>query len=110
MPSRDRASLLEFAFLAIILLGAAGVGVSVPAAPSGVGPFEAAVIGVLSVIHYDLSLSQSYALANHALVVLVTVVLGLIGLAREGVSFGQVARQAQDWRQRPAERDQPSTV
>jgi glycosyltransferase 2 family protein len=92
--------------VAILVLAAAGLGVSVPSAPSGIGPYQAAVIGVLSVIHYDLALSQSYAIASHAMVILTTVVLGLIGLAREGVGFGDMARQAQGVRQEPV--DAPS--
>jgi hypothetical protein len=84
--------------VAVLILAAAGLGVSVPSAPAGIGPFEAAVVGALTVIHYDVSLSQSYALANHALVTLATIGLGLIGLGREGVSFGGMARQAQDLR------------
>jgi hypothetical protein len=83
------------AMVAILILAAAGLGVSVPSAPAGIGPFEAAVVGVLTVIHYDISLSQSYALANHAIVTVTTIVLGLIGLAREGVGFSEIARQAQ---------------
>jgi len=81
--------------VALLALAAAGLGVSVPSAPSGIGPYQAAIIGVLTVIHYDLSLSQSYAIANHGVVFLTTVVVGLIGLAREGVSFGDIAREAQ---------------
>jgi hypothetical protein len=84
--------------VAVLVLAAAGLGVSVPSAPSGIGPFQAAIIGVLTVIHYDLALSQSYAIANHGLVFIVTVVMGLIGLGREGVSFGDMARQAQGGR------------
>jgi uncharacterized protein (TIRG00374 family) len=77
-----------------LVIAAAGLGVSIPAAPSGVGPFEAAVIGVLGVMGYDLATSSSFAFALHAVNFIVTSVFGLLGLLREGMSFGEVAAQA----------------
>ncbi len=79
----------------MLAVAAAGLGVAVPAAPSGVGPFEAAVIGVLVVIGYDADTSRSFALAAHAVNFAVMSALGLIGLPREGVSFGEVVREAE---------------
>ncbi len=82
--------------VAAFVLGAAGLGVAVPAAPASVGPFQAAVIGSLVAAGYDLSTSQSFSIALHLLTFAITCLLGIGGLLREGVSFGQVARQAQE--------------
>ncbi len=79
-------------------VAAAGLGIAIPAAPSGVGPFEAAVIGVLTATGYDANIARSFAFALHALNFVVTSVLGLLGLMREGVSFGEVARSAESLR------------
>lgn len=79
----------------MLTVAAAGLGIAIPAAPSGIGPFEAAVIGALSAVGYDADLSRSYALTLHILNFLITSVLGVIGLAREGVSFSEVARAAE---------------
>ncbi len=89
--------------VAVLAVGAAGLGVSVPSAPSGVGPYEAAVIAVLTAISYDRSTTQAFAVVMHAAMFAVTSVLGLIGLLREGVSFGQIAREAQEVRTHAAE-------
>lgn len=77
-----------------LTIAAAGIGIAIPAAPSGVGPYEAAIIGVLTAIGYDVNISRSYAITLHATNIAITTILGLVGLTREGVSFGQVAREA----------------
>jgi uncharacterized protein (TIRG00374 family) len=81
-----------------LAIAAAGLGIAVPAAPSGVGPFEAAVIGVLTAVGYNSDVSRSYAFMLHAVNFAVTSLLGFFGLLREGTSFGEVARAAQDFR------------
>jgi hypothetical protein len=78
-----------------LVVAAAGLGVAVPAAPSGVGPYEAAIIGVLTVIDYDADISRGFAFGLHILNFAITSLLGVLGLMREGISFGQVARQAE---------------
>ncbi|NDJ53971.1 MAG: flippase-like domain-containing protein [Chloroflexi bacterium] len=78
----------------VLAIAAAGLGVSVPSAPSGVGPFHAAVIGALVAVGLDDNLSRSYAFALHAMNFSVTTLLGMIGLVREGVTFNQVAEEA----------------
>jgi hypothetical protein len=85
----------------IMAVAAAGLGIAIPAAPAGVGPYEAAVIGVLTATGYNADISRSYAFALHAVNFAVTCLFGAIGLLREGVSFGQVAREAQALRSHP---------
>lgn len=82
-----------------LTIAAAGLGIAIPAAPSGVGPFEAAVIGVLTALDYNPDISRSYAFTLHALNIAVTSLLGVIGLLREGTTFGEVARAAQNLKQ-----------
>lgn len=82
--------------VAAFVLGAAGLGVAVPAAPASVGTFQAAVIAACLAAGYDLSTSQSFSIALHLSTFVPTCLLGFAGLLREGVSFGQVARQAQE--------------
>jgi uncharacterized protein (TIRG00374 family) len=81
--------------MGMLAIAAAGLGVAVPAAPAGVGPFEAAVIGVLSASGYDADVSRSYAIGIHFITFAVTSLLGGVALLREGVSFGELARQAE---------------
>jgi uncharacterized protein (TIRG00374 family) len=79
----------------VAVVAAAGLGVALPAAPAGVGPFEAAVIVVLTALGLEQDASRSFAIAIHFLTILATSGLGVIGLLREGMSFGEVARAAQ---------------
>ncbi len=90
-----------------LAVAAAGLGIAVPAAPSGVGPFHAAVIGVLTAVGYNADVSRGYAFVLHAMNVVVTALFGGLGLMREGISFGEVARAAQSLRESssPAEPD-----
>lgn len=81
--------------VAAFVLGAAGLGVAVPAAPASLGTFQAAVIAACLAAGYDLSTSQSFSIALHLSTFVPTCLLGFAGMLREGVSFGQVARQAQ---------------
>ncbi len=80
---------------ALMAVAAAGLGVAVPAAPSGVGPFEAAVIGVLVAVGEQADISRTFAISLHGLNFAITSILGLIGLLREGASFQQLMRDAE---------------
>lgn len=115
LASGAAAWLLMLAFWPVVPLiagqlavAAAGLGISIPAAPSGVGPFEAAVIGALTAAGYDANISRSFAFALHAVNIAVTSLFGLLGLAREGVSFSQVAREAQALRHHSPDEGAPA--
>lgn len=82
--------------VAAFVLGVTGLGVAVPAAPGSVGTFQAAVIAACVAANYDLSTSQSFSIVLWLLNFAITCLLGIGGLLREGVSFGQVVRQAQE--------------
>ncbi len=86
----------------IAAVASAGLGISVPAAPSGVGPFHAAVIVMFEAIGYDTDLSRSYAFVLHAANFIITSLVGVIGLLREGVGFREMAQAARTVRARPA--------
>jgi glycosyltransferase 2 family protein len=87
----DKAPLI----MGMLAVAAAGLGIAVPAAPSGVGPFEAVVLAAFTAIGYEDNLTRSYALTLHLVNFLVTSVIGIIGLVREGTSFAEVARAAE---------------
>lgn len=82
---------LGIGFLAIV---GAGLGIAVPSLPGAVGPFEAAVKLALVAVGFGGGLALSYALVLHAINYATTTVLGALGLVREGLSFGEVARAA----------------
>lgn len=80
--------------MGMLAIAAAGLGIAVPAAPSGLGAFHAAVIGALTAADYPGDAARSYAFVLHGLNFSMTTVLGIIGLLREGVSFGEVREAA----------------
>lgn len=91
---------LQIGFLAI---AAAGLGIAVPSLPGAIGPFEAAVTLALVAAGYRQEAAVSYALVLHAVNYLTTSALGVWGLAREGMSFGQVASAARQMGKKSSE-------
>ncbi len=71
------------------------LGISIPAAPGGVGPFEAA--GVLALGAFQLSRERALpaVLAAHAVQFLLISSLGMLFTAREGLSFTRAVEQAE---------------
>jgi uncharacterized protein (TIRG00374 family) len=94
---------LTMGFLAIT---AAGLGVAVPGAPAAVGTFEFAVTQSLAALGISEGMAFGYAIVLHAINLGVTSVLGVLGLMREGASFGEVARAARTLKGANAETEQ----
>jgi uncharacterized protein (TIRG00374 family) len=78
----------------VLVVATAGLGFSIPSAPSGVGPYEAAVIATMTALGYEANASRSFAVAIHLIAFLVTSLLGIIGLIREGVSIRDLTSEA----------------
>ena len=87
--------------MGLLAVVAAGLGVSIPSAPSGIGPYQAAVYVALTAVGFDPDVSTSFAFVMHAMGFVMTSLLGALGLVREGVSFREVARAAQGLREQP---------
>ena len=71
-------------------IGATAMGIAVPSSPSYIGVYEAAWIGALSLFGVSASVSLAYALFGHTLHVVLTGVLGVYGLAKEGQTLGEL--------------------
>ena len=80
----------------ILVITAAGIGLALPSAPAGLGPYEAAVIGVLLYTGEGPTLSRTFAVLLHVTAILLTSTLGGLGLLREGVNFRDLAKQARE--------------
>ncbi len=83
------ASLLWAAFS----LGVLAMGVSIPASPGSIGVFEASLVGALRLFSVDYSTAFAYALTAHLIFFLFTAVFGMIGLARDDQTLGQLFKQ-----------------
>ncbi|MBI3914552.1 MAG: flippase-like domain-containing protein, partial [Chloroflexi bacterium] len=65
------------------------LGIMIPAAPGGVGPYEAAGIFALGAFGVSETVAASAALATHLMQYLLITGMGLIFLWREGISLVQ---------------------
>jgi uncharacterized protein (TIRG00374 family) len=74
-------------------VGITALGVSAPSSPAFVGVLEASIVGALSLFGVDASLALAYAITAHSIYFLVTVSLGIFGLARDGESLGRLYSQ-----------------
>ena len=79
-------------------VGVASLGVAVPSSPAYIGVLEASLVGAFSVFGLDTSISLAYAITAHSIYFILTAVLGVIGLIRDGESitslYSEVRRMA----------------
>jgi len=64
------------------------LGIAIPSAPAALGTFEAAIVGALTILGINETLGLGYAITLHFIQFVVTGVLGMIGLLRQGRSLG----------------------
>ncbi len=81
---------------AALTVCAAAFGISLPSSPSALGVYHLAVVGGLSVFSLAENAAASFAFVYHAMMVLVNVTMGLIGLWQSGRSLGLVVNTVQD--------------
>jgi hypothetical protein len=79
----------------VYLTCALALGLTIPSAPSGAGLYEAAAVVALAAFDVPTSLALAYAVAAHISTFLFNALFGIIGLDREGESFGHIAASAQ---------------
>lgn len=66
------------------VLGVVSLGIAIPSAPAGLGVYEAAMVGALSVLGYPAGTALAVALVAHLIHITFTGIVGGIGLLREG--------------------------
>jgi uncharacterized protein (TIRG00374 family) len=86
---------VSFAVSAFALC-ATGFGMIVPSSPGAIGVFEGAVVLALGLYGVDASQAFAYAFGLHMFTNLGLIVLGLVGLRAESLSFGQVSRRVSE--------------
>lgn len=75
---------------AVLTLSWAGAVSAIPAAPGGIGTFEASVASILHTFGAVPETALAYALMTHMIMYLLVTVTGLAFLSREGVSLAQL--------------------
>lgn len=74
----------------LFAVGVLSLGVSAPSTPAYVGVYEAVQVGSLSLFGVDESTAFAYAIIAHSIYFIITVSLGAVGLARDGLKLGEV--------------------
>ncbi len=75
-------------------IGVVGIGVAIPSAPGSIGVVQGVIVGIFPALFgLDRSVALAYAITVHAIYLVVTSGLGLIGLMRDGRSLLQVYEQ-----------------
>ncbi len=87
---------------ALFGLGAVAFGNAIPSLPGAVGTFEGALAGALTIVSGNESASLAAALTAHLVNYLLTGVIGLAALSREGETLAGIYRQLRRRQDEPA--------
>ncbi len=79
-----------------VVVAFASMGVAAPSTQGNLGVYEAALVSAFLAMGAGSADGLAFALATHALYLLVTFVLGFYGLSREKISLKDIYRQAQN--------------
>jgi uncharacterized protein (TIRG00374 family) len=79
----------------------ASLGIAIPSTPGYIGVFEFATVSALGLFSISESDAFAYALVSHALYLVVTVLLGLVGFSRESITVRDVFRKARAMPENP---------
>lgn len=79
--------------IALFIFAAGGFGFAVPSAPSGIGPFEWAIIFGLSLIGVDKSIAAPYALVYHIMGIVPITIIGFIFLFILGIDLKSATKR-----------------
>ncbi len=77
------------AVAAVFMMVLVNLGVMIPAAPGGLGPFEAAGVFALGRFGVDETMAATVALSAHSIQYLLITLLGLFFISREGASLAR---------------------
>ncbi len=72
------------------------LGIAIPSAPAALGTFEAAMVGALTILGIDQTTGLAYAITLHFTQIVITGVLGFVGLMRQGRSISGLFRDLQN--------------
>ena len=78
---------------AIFTQAVLAMGIALPSAPAGLGVFEGALVGALSVLGVGQSISLGMALVLHVIQIVTTFILGGIGMFRQGWTLKRLIAQ-----------------
>jgi uncharacterized membrane protein YbhN (UPF0104 family) len=80
------------------VLGALSFGIALPSAPAGIGIYEVAMVGALSLLGVAIEQALAYAIVIHLIHIVVTGVIGSYGLIRDGETLTGIYKKVRTWR------------
>jgi uncharacterized membrane protein YbhN (UPF0104 family) len=85
----------------LLFTAAASLAVAVPAVPGNLGTYELSILLALGVTGYSepVATATAFAIAVHAVNLLVNSALGVVGFIKEGVSLDQLSQGVQEMKQ-----------
>lgn len=90
----------------VLSLAFAAFAIAIPVVPGNIGTYELAIISAFTALGYDqMDKVAAFAVAVHALNVVVNSLTGILGLLHEGISLGNLRAQVEQLNQ-PAEQAQ----
>jgi uncharacterized protein (TIRG00374 family) len=90
---------------ALFGLGAVAFGNAIPSMPGAIGTFEAALAGALTLVSHNESASLALAVTDHLFSYLISGVIGLYALSKEGETLMGVYRQLRKRQEKPESSD-----
>ena len=93
---------------AAFALGVAALGVAAPSSPGNIGVLEGVIVAALAVFKLDYASSLAFAITLHLIQYILSVLLGVYGLSREGETLLGLYRQLRKTKRPAAQIDSSS--
>ena len=84
-------------YVGIFVTAIVALGIALPSVPGSLGLWEAATVGALAIFGVRKEIALSYAVAMHLAIFIQMMVLGMIGLYREGENIKHLAKDARQF-------------
>lgn len=82
----------------VVVVGFASLGVAAPSTQGNLGVYEAAVVSAFLALNADTADGLAYALASHALYLLLIIIMGIIALSVQRISLREISQMARSRR------------
>ena len=87
----------------IFTQGVLALGIALPSAPAGIGVFEGTMVAALSVFNINREESLGIAVVIHLVQIIITTIIGFIGVMKQGESISDIFKKIQSARKEKAE-------
>ena len=87
----------------IFTQGVLALGIALPSAPAGIGVFEGTMVAALSVFNINREESLGIAVVIHLVQIIITTIIGFIGVMKQGESISDIFKKIQSARQEKTE-------